>query len=293
MHLVLFAGTARLIKRKLPIKRLCAVSIIGSCSIFIVLTPFEAWLVHPAGKFFLSVLLVLIAFGFPSLLVFLQSLFMFYIMSFLAAGAITAIETMRFSMQLREGFLSEYASSMYSSFSIILIVFSIPLLWLMFKWTDVVTYARKMQWSKLATVTVQVENALWKGEALIDTGNQLKDPITRAPVMVMQASLLKNELPDEEYKQLQAMLHYKRVEDLEHINWWEGRWRLIPYKTAGQNMQMMFAFKPDNITVNYDEKQISFDSVLVGLEENSLSSNEDFQMIFPSDPLQASANASA
>ncbi|WP_158735443.1 sigma-E processing peptidase SpoIIGA [Alteribacillus sp. YIM 98480] len=293
IHLVLFAGTARLIKRKLSLKRLFIVSVIGSCSIFIVLTPFELWLVHPLGKVLLSIVLVFAAFGFPSLFAFLQSLFMFYVMSFLAAGTITAIETMRFSLQHREGFLSEYAASMYSSFSIILIVFSLPVLWLTFKWTDNTTKARKMQWSKLATVTIKVENTTWKGEALIDTGNQLKDPVTRSPVMVMQISLLRKELPEEQFKQLETMLHHKRIEDLEYVTWWEGRWRLVPYRTAGQNMQMMFALKPDLVTVQFEEKQIDFDTILVGLESQSLSSNEDFQMIIPSDPLQASAHESA
>ncbi|SDG95385.1 sporulation factor SpoIIGA. Unknown type peptidase. MEROPS family U04 [Alteribacillus persepolensis] len=293
IHLVLFAGTAKLVKRRISKKRLWLAALLGSCSIFIVLTPWEDWLIHPLGKLALSILLVWTAFGFPSLALFFQSLCMFYVMSFLAAGTMTAVETLRFSMQQQSGFLSEYTSSMYSSYSVMLVLFSIPLVWFATRCTDNITTARKLQAAKIADISVHVNQAVYQGKALIDTGNQLKDPVTRAPVMVMEASLVQSQLAGEQYQQLYTMISKKRIEDLENLTFWEGRWRLVPFRSAGQSSQIMFALKPDVITVQWENTTLRFENVLVGLEAEALSANQDFQMIFPSDPLQAQAHESA
>ncbi len=280
-------------KRRLTKKRLWTVSIAGSCTVFIILTPFESWFVHPVGKALLSVLLVWMAFGYRSLKTFAQTVFMFYVVSFLAAGTLIALETIRFSMLENHGFLNDYTASMYGSFSIILMVSALPVIWLINRWTDLVTKTRKLKSAKLANVNVQIGEDHFHGEALVDTGNELKDPITRAPVMVMEVSVLEDKLSSDKYKQIQTMVREKRMEDIEHVESWKERWRLIPFRTAGQDLQMMFALKPDNVRVNYDNTEVQFDSMLVGLEPQSLSSNGDFTMILPADPLQTSTNATA
>ncbi|RSL31305.1 sigma-E processing peptidase SpoIIGA [Salibacterium salarium] len=293
IHIVLFKGTARLTKRKLSTKRLWVVSVIGSCSIFIVLTPWEFMLVHPFGKVLLSILLVLIGFGFVSLSVFLQQLFMFYVMSFLAAGTIIGLETMRFSLAERQGFLTEYTSVMYNVFSFPLLILAVPVIWWVIKGMTSLMKSRRKRLSKIIKVTVVLEEAKWEAMALVDTGNQLKDPITRTPVMVMEMTLLKPQLSNKEFEQWRHMISTQRVEDLEHMKRWKDRWRLVPFRTAGQEMQMMFTVKPDYILIEEDNQTQTVETMLIGLDTNTLSSTGDFQIIFPADVLPASKHDSA
>ncbi|SFE40788.1 stage II sporulation protein GA (sporulation sigma-E factor processing peptidase) [Alteribacillus iranensis] len=288
----MLTGTARLLKRKITKKRLWFVSLLGSCTIFFVLTPWESWLFHPFGKALLTIVLVWLAFGYSSLYMFAQSVFMFYMTSFLAAGTILALETWRYSIQEHYIAISHYVQSMYSSFSLILIVLSIPGIWLIFYWTDSIIKKRKVKMSKLAHVVIEAEGVSLEGKALVDTGNELKDPITRVPVMVMQISHLRKIWPMDEYETLHEVVHHNRLEQLSEITHWKDRWRFIPYRSAGQDMKMMVAFKPDRVAVE-DEEISTFDSILVGLETRQLSSSNDFTMIFPSDPLETSKHATA
>ncbi|WP_185819767.1 sigma-E processing peptidase SpoIIGA [Salibacterium salarium] len=293
IHIVLFAGTARLTKRTLSKKRLLIVSLIGSCSIFIVLTPWEFLLVHPIGKVFLSILLVFIGFGYVSLSVFLQQLFMFYIVSFLAAGTMIGLETMRFSAVERQGFITDISSIMYTRFSFPIILLAILLIWVIFQGMARFMKTRRQQFSKIVNITAVLGDTEWEGNALVDTGNQLKDPITRFPVMVMEINLLKDQLSKKELEQWRHMIRSQRVEELEHMKQWKDRWSLVPFRTAGQDMKMMFTLKPDYLLIEEEGKPERVDSVLIGLEANVLSSKGDFQMIFPADALSTSKHDNA
>lgn len=268
-------------------------SLIGSCSIFIVLTPWEFLLVHPIGKVFLSILLVFIGFGYVSLSVFLQQLFMFYIVSFLAAGTMIGLETMRFSAVERQGFMTDISSIMYTRFSFPIIVLAILLIWVIFQGIAHFMKTRRQQFSKIVNITAVLGDTEWEGNALVDTGNQLKDPITRFPVMVMEINLLKDQLSKKELEQWRHMIRSQRVEELEHMKQWKGRWSLVPFRTAGQDMKMMFTLKPDYLLIEEEGKPERVDSVLIGLEANVLSSKGDFQMIFPADALSTSKHDNA
>ena len=48
----------------------------------------------------------------------------------------------------------------------------------------------------LAEVSVRIDDTTIHCTGLIDTGNQLNDPFSRLPVMVMEASLWEQYLPD-------------------------------------------------------------------------------------------------
>ncbi|WP_267880097.1 sigma-E processing peptidase SpoIIGA [Salibacterium aidingense] len=295
IHLILLTGTARLTKRSISWKRLWITAVLSSCSIFIVLTPFEGWLVHPAGKFILSVLIVWLGFGFVSLVVFLQQLFMFYVVSFLMAGIIVGMDMMRFSFLEEPAFLKDYASMLYSPLPYLFVLLLLPVIWLIMQGMNAAVKHRSARRGKMAEVTVVLGEYRFKAAALMDTGNQLKDPVTRTSVIVMELQLLKPILARGEFEKWKHMISHQKIEELEKVNKWKNRWKLVPYRTAGHDMKMMFAVKPDYIEVQEDQstRTEKLDTILLGLDPHSLSSTGDFQMIFPVDALQSSKGNSA
>ncbi|MFB5660647.1 sigma-E processing peptidase SpoIIGA [Alteribacillus sp. HJP-4] len=286
IHVIIFSGTSRLIKKKISLRRLLFISAAASCSVFIVMTPFENWLIHPAGKGLLSVFCVLGAFGFVSLQLFLRTLCMFYVVSFLAAGVMLGMESIRFSAVQSSSLLSEHSASMFSSFSYSLILFAVPFIWKSLHFTERIMKLRNIQMTKLADVIITMDDSTVQSKALVDTGNQVKDPVTGTPLMVAELSLFKHILPDKEYEKIRRLLETMNLEELEYIHAFKGRWRIVPFRTAGHEMKMMLACKPDKVQVHYAEKMYTFDPFLIGLECRVLSSSSDFSIIFPSDPIQ-------
>lgn len=80
--------------------------------------------------------------------------------------------------------------------------------------------------------------------ALLDTGNSLRDPLSRLPVIVAEASVLANLLPEGVLAAVQA--GWDGLDQLPAG--WLSRCRLIPFRSVGQG-GMLLAFIPDEIWV--------------------------------------------
>lgn len=277
-------GTSRLMKVSLTKKRLIIASILASTTVFIVFTPFEHWLTHPLGKIVLSAFLVLIGFGFRSLPLFLKTLCMFYMTSFLAGGIIIGFHSLYLSSVYPSASLHHV--TMFEQLSHVFLFVTLPFLWGGFIWMEKTVKIRKRRHAKHKKVTVSIDGKMVTGTALIDTGNHLKDPLTKTPVMVMNLSLLKSIVSEKEYLRLREIIQKKNWEQVGEMGRWKDRFRLIPYRTAGQEMNIMVALRSDVVIVHERERDIPFKSFLIGLEQKGLSTNGDFHIVFPAEALE-------
>ena len=115
--------------------------------------------------------------------------------------------------------------------------------------------------------------------ALVDTGNSLRDPLTRSPVMIAEFNAVKNFLPDS----LKLVFYEKKDNDLEA--WVEGlnnvafagRVRMIPFASLGSQNGMLFGFRPDKVEIINEDKTDTFKDVVVGIYNFSLSNEGRYQ----------------
>ncbi|MNJ58808.1 Sporulation factor SpoIIGA [compost metagenome] len=135
--------------------------------------------------------------------------------------------------------------------------------------------------SCLAEVQVRIEEITVKCTGLIDTGNQLKDPLTRWPVMVMEASLWGQVLPESFIGRLAA----EQADNL-IMEWtdeesfpWRDRLRLVPYRGINRGSQFMLALKPDEVAVLQDGRKLTTSRVLIGLDGGKLSAEATYRAI--------------
>lgn len=98
--------------------------------------------------------------------------------------------------------------------------------------------------------------------ALIDTGNTLKDPVSKDPVSVMDKAVVKR------------LTEGKLPEQL----------RYIPYHSIGKKEGIMPAFRLDRIQIIRDGNKINVEHPLVAISEEKLGS-ENYQMIINPDIL--------
>lgn len=99
---------------------------------------------------------------------------------------------------------------------------------------------------------------------MIDTGNLLKDPITRIPVIVVQKGSLIEIIDSEVLDSLENVI-YGMDENLakkigeDYIS----RFRLIPFSSLGKQNGMLIGFKPDKVLIRFDEIDIEKNNVII------------------------------
>lgn len=95
------------------------------------------------------------------------------------------------------------------------------------------------------TLRIRLGERTVETTGLMDTGNSLRDPLSRLPVTVVEASVLADLLPPGVLEAVQA-----GWEDLQQLpDAWLSRCRLIPFRSVGQSGGMLLAFSPDEFWV--------------------------------------------
>ena len=103
--------------------------------------------------------------------------------------------------------------------------------------------------------------------AILDTGNLLKEPITKMPVIIVEAELLKEVMPLNIIEHLQEIMDGEgRYIPSELIN----RIRLIPFTSLGKQNGMLVGIKADEVLVTYDEEEYKHKDVIVGIYDKRL-----------------------
>lgn len=280
----LLLTTAWMRKQKIIIWRIALSAAVGAMYVMMMFLPELSFLFTFIVKFLFSVVMLWVAFGFGSLQSYLRNMGAFYIVNFAAAGGILGIHyLLQSSGDVWNGILYSASGGLSHSLKIgtlsVLIIFVIVLLG--FRW---VISSRQRQ-ERMATYMAEVQVRIGMEEVaccgLIDTGNQLTDPLSRLPVMVMEAAIWDKYIPKEWIGKLAA----ERADNL-ILEWteegafpWPERLRLVPYRGINKGTQFMIALKPDEVTVIMDGQRHSTTRVLVGLDGGRLSTEGTYQAI--------------
>ena len=120
-------------------------------------------------------------------------------------------------------------------------------------------------------------------KALIDTGNMLKDPITKTPVIVVEANSLAYIIPDNILNNLQKIIlgEYEEIQT-DYIS----KFRVIPFSSIGKQNGILLGFKIDKVIIKYDGKNIESREIIVGIYDKELSKNKEYSALVGLDLLE-------
>jgi len=124
------------------------------------------------------------------------------------------------------------------------------------------------------------------GHGFVDTGNSLKDPLTRKPVIVAEYELIKPCLPPE----LQNMVEKEQSEEalLEQImaSSWANRLRLIPFSSIGRKNGMLLGVRADEVVLNIGSRDIMHTNTVIGIYRERLNPQGTYQLLIPADMVE-------
>lgn len=118
-------------------------------------------------------------------------------------------------------------------------------------------------------ITLNSSNKKTKITAIIDTGNFLRDPITKIPVIVVEKDKLNELLPEIILDNVTNIINGKNVE----LGEYASKIRAIPFKSLGKENGLLLGIKMDEVEVDYQDTNYQIKNVIIGIYNGTLSRN--------------------
>ncbi len=270
--------TAIVLKRKISLWRVFAGGFIGASLILLAVSPVY-FAGHPLLKITFSVLMVLVAFGFKRIRYFCRCLLVFYLMTFLLGGILTGTHYfISFDFNLSSSLAFNSIKGFGDPVSWLFVIIGFPLAWHFSRQGIDRLETVKIRYDQLVAVQLECDGHEFKLAGLIDSGNQLNDPITRRPVMIVSLSAYGEEVP-ERFKSLAGDPDQILSGEVGVAPELENRIKFIPCKVVGKDHQLLIALSPDQLTIERENCLYKVDKALVSFTMQRLSSEDAFQCI--------------
>ncbi len=116
---------------------------------------------------------------------------------------------------------------------------------------------------------------------LVDTGNRLRDPLTRSPVLVVELSALRGILPPEVTQAYtgEASAVLETARRLARLPGWSTRLRLLPFATLGKRHGLLLGFRPDFVAVWHGRERVETRDATVALCTERLAEEAAYQAL--------------
>ncbi|RJX21562.1 MAG: sigma-E processing peptidase SpoIIGA [Ammonifex sp.] len=244
--------------------RLLSAALVGSLYFVAVFFPEAGNFYNLSGKFLVSILVVVVAFGFLPWRRFLGVWALFFGVSFAVGGVVYGIN----------GLIADHGADGVAGYRYVLpgVVAALVLVAVLGKKGRILR-RRIAEGFFRVPLAIQMGGKKVELEALLDTGNQLTDPVSRCPVVIVEYDSVCDFLPLELRKVLESSFEPDftaigtKIEDPK----WATRLRLIPYRSLGKSGGLLVGFKPDAVEVVYGGRVVRVNRVVVGIYRQRLS----------------------
>ncbi|QRF33689.1 sigma-E processing peptidase SpoIIGA [Bacillus safensis] len=284
--LLLLLLTAFILKRQVKKRRYMLGALIGSSIVLLLFTPFAMFASHPLGKLLFSVLIVLATFGFQRFRSFFQNLFAFYFVTFLMGGGMIGVHSfLQTNTVIQNGLLISQNDGFGDPISWLFVLTGFPAIWLFSKKRLGEVGVKKRQFDEQVLVEIHIQGETIRLKGLVDSGNQLYDPMTKTPVMIVQADQLMS-ICGEPFLELMKQSHPVEVmQKLDDRFPLLDRLRLVPYRAVGHDHGFLLCLKPDTVIIYSKTHMIQPAKCFVGMSLSGLSADQEFQSIIHPDML--------
>lgn len=179
---ILLLSVSIVLKRNASINRILLSSFVASFSVFLLFTHINSIELFIL-KIFISIIMILIAFSYKDIKYFINNILFLYINSIVLGGFIYFIN-LQFSIE-QKGLL--FINNGFSINFILLFILSPIIIFIYIKQINKL----KNNYSNYYEVDIYINSNVFKYTGYLDTGNNLIDPITHKPVILINKKSLK------------------------------------------------------------------------------------------------------
>lgn len=291
MDYIILWATGRLAQVNTNGWRLLAGSTLGSAYALTLFSPHqERWLWFLVKVLF-SLCMLLLTFYPLSWQKLLQVLVCFYLVSFIMGGAVLGGLYLSNNLLVTpalagKGMLLYPVPSTWLALAVLAAVFLV-------NWGSALI--KKNFWQALLQLPIVIgfNGKRLALKALVDTGNNLRDPLTGRPVIIVEYQALKPILPEE----MRLKVRAGEEPELEKIitslagTPWATKVRVIPFHSLGRTGGLLLGFKPDEVVIFWEERLIKITDVVIGLCWERLAPGGNYRALLHPDLLQIETRA--
>jgi stage II sporulation protein GA (sporulation sigma-E factor processing peptidase) len=281
-YIILFA-TGYILKIKIKHIRLIISAIIGGIYSILAYTQILKIYSNIIAKIILSIVMVYIAYNAKNIKLLFKQLILFYLTSFVFGGCSLAL---LYFIKPQEILIK---NGMYIGTYPI----KIALLGGIVGFT-ITVIAFKVVKQKLTKKDIYCKIKICLGEksvevkAMLDTGNMLKDPITRMPVIIVEKDMLYELIPYKILNNLERIIggdinsEFYDDENVEYIS----KFKVIPFNSIGKQNGLLLGFKANKIIVETDTNEEELNNIIIGIYDKKLSKKDSYNALLGLDILE-------
>jgi stage II sporulation protein GA (sporulation sigma-E factor processing peptidase) len=276
---ILLMMTALFLKRHLIWWRIVLGGFIGSLIVLLSFTPYVYISGHPIVKLLFSIMMVYTAFGFKRFRFFLGNLLMLYFSTFLTGGILIGVHYfLKFDNNLQSSMFLASVKGFGDPISWVFVMFALPAAWYFARNRISSIETVNIQYDQIVGIEVEINGLKLELKGLVDSGNQLYDPLSKSPVMLISSEGMEGRIPKE------ILRLSEDTEEMMNGNHslapeWEERVRFIPAQSVGKKNQLLLAFKPDKIVISKAEETWICKKALVVFQNITFSADSTFNCI--------------
>ncbi len=286
-YIILFA-TGYILKIKLNHIRLILSALLGG--IYSILAYMEILPIYTnfLMKILLSVVMVYLAYNAKNIKLLLKQITIFYLTSFVFGGCSFALLyfikpqeiLMKNGMLIGTYPLKIAVLGGIVGFTISVIAFK-------------VVKRRLNKKDMFCDITVFVGEKNIKTKAMIDTGNMLKDPITRIPVIVVEKDILYQIIPYKILDNLEEIIGGEISNEIyeEEVIKYISKFRVIPFTSLGKENGMLLGLKVKKVIVEIDFNEEEIKDVIIGIYNKKLSKKNKYNALIGLDIIERSGES--
>lgn len=269
MNFIILLATGIILKEKIKIIRLLSSSLIGA--IYSVVSYMSILEIYSSMilKIILSIVIVYVAFNPQTIKKLWKDILIFYLTSFVFGGVAFALiyVVKPQDILMKNGlFLGTYPLKTIIlgaiiAFAIILTAFT-------------VVKSKITKKDMFYEIEINLNGKKIETIAMLDTGNQLKDPLTNTPVIVIEHTLLYDCLPKEILNNLENLLggEFDSIPE-EYMS----KLKYIPFSSLGKQNGMLMGIKAEYIIIKNEECEKKISNAIIGIYNKSLTKRGEYR----------------
>ena len=258
---ILLFITGKLVKRAIIFKRLIAASLIGSLYVIVTLYAGKEFMNNFIVKFSISVLMIMVAYDSKGILTNIRVIICFYITSLIMVGIISALYLLTYDKLT----VNAIIMSIFTGYAA-----------LHFFFKEIKDRILRHNYKRTVKLRIGDKTKTFRG--WIDTGNELTDPVTGKPVMVVNMDCIRDIIGDGICTKINDFYRDKNYENLIDVNN-SINLRIIKYNTISKKGENMVCIVPDEIEIINNSKSIFIDA-LIGIHPERISKDDYDALLF-------------
>ena len=265
-YIILFA-TAYIMKIKISHIRIIASSSIGavySIMLYMQILPIYSSIFM---KIILSVAMVYISYAPKTVKIAIKQLIIFYLISFAFGGCAFAL---LYFVKPQDIFIKNgvYIGTYPLKIALLGGIVGFIITYIAFK----IIKNKATKEEMIYKLKIKINDKTVEVNALLDTGNKLKDPITLVPVIVIEKQKLYNFLPEEILENIDKIIGGDSNKLIEENIKYMSKYRGIPYNSIGKQNGLMLGLKADEVKIIIDEEERTIKNTIIGIFNQSFNS---------------------